>query len=197
MKKLINKLLAAILFLGVVGYAQAEEWKTYKFTDPEKRNTPHPDVIKLEKGDKVDFVNMITSHLNASYLELEIDLDDDIRSQMAYYATSNLKSNGAHQIVQNFVTLYGPCTLKFFGMMWKTSSNPSPFVMCNVKITRAHELKGNNLTGYSLVLPESTDTSYKLLLESSTDLVDWKADNTGSKAPSDRKRFYRLRAVKE
>jgi hypothetical protein len=37
----------------------------------------------------------------------------------------------------------------------------------------------------------------KLPLESSTDLVDWKADNTGSKSPSDRKRFYRLRAVKE
>jgi hypothetical protein len=66
-----------------------------------------------------------------------------------------------------------------------------------VKITRAHELKGNNVTGYSLVLPESTDTNYNLVLESSTDLVNWAKDETGTKTPSDKKRFYRLRAVKE
>ena len=198
MKKLINKLLAATLFLGVVGNSTAEEWKTYKFTDVNKRGIPHPDEIKLNKGDKVEFVNMISSHRYESYLQLTIKLDEDVSMSVNYYATASLIADGTrHKIVQNFETIYGPCTLQIAAMIWQTNQNPTPALMCNVKITRAHELKGNNLTGYSLVLPESTGTSYKLLLESSTDLVDWKADNTGSKAPSNRKRFYRLRAVKE
>ena len=124
MKKLIAKLLVGIFSLGLCVNLSAEEWKSYKFTDPEKRHIPHPDVIKLEKNDKVDFVNMITSHKNHSYLEHEIHLDDDIMSQMAYYATSDLKTNGDHQIVQNFVTLYGPCTLKLFGSIWKNRKIP-------------------------------------------------------------------------
>jgi hypothetical protein len=50
----------------------------------------------------------------------------------------------------------------------------------------------NNVT----VLPKSTE-SMNLILESSTDLVNWTADTTGTKTPSDKKRFYRLRVVKE
>ena len=50
----------------------------------------------------------------------------------------------------------------------------------------------NNVT----VLPKSTE-SMNLILESSEDMVNWTVDTTGTKNPSDKKRFYRLRAVKE
>ena len=51
--------------------------------------------------------------------------------------------------------------------------------------------------GHALVLPEGEDGKQKLVLESSTDLVNWTEDSLGSKDSSDKKRFYRLRAVKE
>ena len=69
--------------------------------------------------------------------------------------------------------------------------------MCNVRITRAHEQKGSNVSGHALVLPEGEGGKQKLVLESSTDLVNWTEDKLGSKDSSDKKRFYRLRAVKE
>jgi hypothetical protein len=51
--------------------------------------------------------------------------------------------------------------------------------------------------GHVLVLPKGEDGKQKLMLESSTDLVNWTEDSLGSKDSSDKKRFYRLRAVKE
>ena len=51
--------------------------------------------------------------------------------------------------------------------------------------------------GHALVLPVGEGGKQKLVLESSTDLVNWTEDSLGSKDSSDKKRFYRLRAVKE
>ena len=50
---------------------------------------------------------------------------------------------------------------------------------------------------FSLVLPEGENSNKKLVLESSTDLVNWNATTLGKKTPSQKRRFYRLRAVKE
>ena len=54
----------------------------------------------------------------------------------------------------------------------------------------------SNNQGSVLVLPDGV-SGLKLKLESSTDLVNWTEDSLGSKDSSDKKRFYRLRAVKE
>ncbi|MDB4341694.1 hypothetical protein OAA59_00610 [bacterium] len=196
MKKLIKKLLAATLFLGVVGNVQAEEWKTYKIKVTNERKNSE-DVITLDEGDKAEFIHLIASTNYEVCLVIKTRFDEDFTVDQRYYAAESqgVPSIGNMRPLENFRTIYGPC--KIFVGADSTGYGGNRSIFCNVKITRAHELKGNNLTGYSLVLPESTDTNYKLLLESSTDLVDWKADQTGSKAPSNRKRFYRLRAVKE
>ena len=196
MKKLINKLLAAILFLGIVGNLSAEEWKTYKIkVKGEIKNSD--DVITLDEGDKVEFIHFIASHHYEVGLVIETRFDEDFKIKQQYYATKyqDNPTRGPFTPLENFRTIYGPCKIYIGADSKDYGTNHSIF--CNVKITRAHEINGNSLTGYSLVLPESTDINYKLLLESSTDLVDWKADKIGSKAPSNRKRFYRLRAVKE
>jgi len=199
MKKLTNKLLAATLFLGVVENSTAEEWKSYKLSI-NKPDGDHSkwsdDIISLKEGDRLDFVNFLGSHQWRVSLQIQINLDENLSIEKQYYPSENQisPSGGRYKIHQNFETIYGPCKVHV-GI--KSHHSGKFALLFNAKITRAHELKGNNLTGYSLVLPESTDTNYKLLLESSTDLVDWKADKTGSKAPSNRKRFYRLRAVKE
>jgi hypothetical protein len=51
---------------------------------------------------------------------------------------------------------------------------------------------GNNVT----VLPKETE-NMTLLLESSDDMVKWTADSLGDKPKGNRKKFYRLRAVKK
>ena len=90
-------------------------------------------------------------------------------------------------------------------------SNYFPVVSGPAKIILFHEVQSSILSmeitpndtalsksvGHALVLPEGEDGKQKLVLESSTDLVNWTEDSLGSKDSSDKKRFYRLRAVKE
>ena len=63
MKKIINKLLAAILFLGVVENSTAEEWKSYKIkVNNERKNSD--DVITLNEGDMAEFVHFVATSNN-------------------------------------------------------------------------------------------------------------------------------------
>jgi len=52
--------------------------------------------------------------------------------------------------------------------------------------------EGNNVT----VLPKETE-NMELILESSDDMVKWEKDVIGDKPKANRKKFYRLRAVKK
>jgi hypothetical protein len=192
MEKLIAKLLVGAFSLVLCVNLSAEEWKTYKFTansGTSSINVFSKDIITLAKEDKMEFISLIGTTPNDSRLLVNISLDDDFNVTMDYPPTNE---RGVHGIRQNFETVYGPCQVKIGGR-----NKNQQGVMCVIKITRANETQGKNVTGYSLVLPESTDTNYNLVLESSTDLVSWTADTTGTKTPSDKKRFYRLRAVKE
>jgi hypothetical protein len=200
MKKLIAKLSLRIFSLGLCVNLSAEEWRTYKFTQGGSqgvKDTYSEDVITLEKGDKAEFVNLITAHNNYAHLRLKISLDDEHSMAKDIYSTHNKEYNGNHLILQNFETIYGPCKLEVGAFLKSPDGWSAMWAMCNVKISRANESLSKNVTGYSLVLPESKDTNYNLVLESSTDLVSWTADATGTKTPSDKERFYRLRAVKE
>jgi hypothetical protein len=194
MKKLISKLLVGIFSLGLCVNLSAEEWKSYKFKGtntsdlsvPAKSSTHlSEDIIILAQGDKVEFVSFVGSHRQNSLLYIKVSLDDENKVNLKY-------TPGDTKFRQNFETIYGPCKVEISATMYRSESMA---FIC--KITRAHESQGRNVTGYSLVLPESTDTNYNLVLESSTDLVSWTEDSLGSKDSSDRKRFYRLRAVKE
>jgi hypothetical protein len=196
MKMLVAKLLVGIFSLGLCVNISAEEWKSYKFIHkPSGTNnytvSTSEDTIKLEKGDSVTFVNSISSHRDDTWLNIKIIMDVIYDKTMKYHHSDDLNR---HVVLQNFATFFGPCHIEI-----GASGHPqqTTWILCNAKITRANESLSKNVTGYSLVLPESKDTNYNLVLESSTDLVSWTADTTGTKTPSDKKRFYRLRAVKE
>ncbi|MDA7676821.1 hypothetical protein N8584_02450 [bacterium] len=200
MKKLIAKLLVGAFSLVLCVNLSAEEWKSYKFKN--EKDSPlsqfeySDDIIVLQNGDKVEFVSF-TGNTNRP-LYVRLIYDDDVSKRISYYLKANPFTGAGNDVpfLQDFATIYGPCKVQVGASLDKNGGN-AVFVLCSAKITRANETQGKNVTGYSLVLPESTDTSYNLVLEGSTDLVSWTADTTGTKTPSDKKRFYRLRAVKE
>ena len=192
MKKLRESLLLGVFSLLFSTSTIAEEWKSYKFVGNRSgawSTQFSEDIITLAERDKIEFISLIGTSSNRSRLTVNISLDDSFGVTMNYPPVND---RGEFGIRQNFETVYGPCKVKLGGYNWGEDG-----VMCVIKITRANESLSKNVTGYSLVLPESTDDSYNLVLESSTDLVNWTADKTGTKGPSEKKRFYRLRAVKE
>ena len=180
--------------------ALAEEWKHYEFIFPSNQGgvarITDKDTINLEKGDKVEFINMLATSFNSVHIRGKITLGENISVTQNYYCNAldlnNYNQSGRLYFPNKFETLYGPCKIEI-----SAHGAPSTGISLNAKITRANETQSKNVTGYSLVLPESKDNSYNLVLESSTDLVNWTSDKTGSKGPSEKKRFYRLRAVKE
>ena len=192
MKKLSHSLVLGIFSLLICASALAEEWKSYKFRGSDSSE----DKIRLDQGDKVEFINLMATSFNDIHLRVNIKFDEDISTNLEYFCNSSSPrkwyGSGNLTVLKNFETLYGPCEISI-----GSQGAGNMFIMCSLKIPRANESQSKNVTGYSLVLPESTDTSYNLVLESSTDLVNWTADKTGTKGPSEKKRFYRLRAVKE
>jgi len=84
------------------------------------------------------------------------------------------------------VQILGPATIIFTSYAGET-------LFVSYVINESNQISNN----YALVLPGGEDGKQKLVLESSTDLVNWTEDTLGSKDSSDKKRFYRLRAVKE
>jgi len=120
------------------------------------------------------------------------------------------RRNGRIEIIKDGITIEVKTTKQGTSQM-PNPSNYFPVVSGPAKIILFHEEQSSILSmeitpnetalsksvGYALVLPEGEDGKQKLVLESSTDLVNWTEDSLGSKDSSDNKRFYRLRAVKE
>ena len=117
----------------------------------------------------------------------------------AYLTIKNeLSLGGTGNVVPAYRIIHGPCTVTIgaslkntFRSKWGGDTVPGGKLICTVKITRAKEPKGANIT----VLPE-TSSDLNLVLESSDDLVSWEADTVGDKPKGNRRKFYPLRAKK-
>jgi hypothetical protein len=53
----------------------------------------------------------------------------------------------------------------------------------------------NTTAKYATVIPENAKTNVSVILEQSTDLVNWTAANPGDFTPSSSKRFFRVRTA--
>ena len=180
-------LLAGAVALGLFTSVTAEEWKTIKFNKDSDR---YEDVwakerIKLEKGDRLNVVQVIARDNINNYLKYKIWQDSDDNKPIE----RGIKGGGSPWITAQ--TFYGPCEV-LLGIRYSQSGKAS----MTLKITRAEE-SSTRASRYALVLPEGAESKHKIIMESSTDLVNWTEDSLGSKDSSDKKRFYRLRAVKE
>jgi hypothetical protein len=145
--------------------------------------------IEIKDGDvcKILYGNFVIQGQNENYARLsgslsvviggsEIDIVPHIHT--GGFAISNL----------SLPIISGPAKIKLRYIRQNT--------LLAVEIT-PNETASSKAAGHALVLPEGEDGKQKLVLESSTDLVNWTEDSLGSKDSSDKKRFYRLRAVKE
>ena len=81
----------------------------------------------------------------------------------------------------------GPATLKCQG----------DYCIASLKITTATELAGasQSTAKYASIIPENAKTNVSVILEQSTDLVNWTAANPGDFTPSTSKRFFRVRTA--
>ena len=131
--------------------------------------------LLIEEGQVAHCLNLIDGN-NRQIGSLEIEIKDKVIS-----LASNSYIRGDHLPV-----IPGPAKIT-------VRNNSGHATMATFKIK--NDLgggDGNNVT----VLPKEAE-NMTLLLESSDDMVKWTADTLGDKPKANRKKFYRLRAVKK
>jgi hypothetical protein len=81
----------------------------------------------------------------------------------------------------------GPCELK-------VSNNRSGYWTTTLIKVKSREVE-TSTAKYASVIPENAKTNVSVILEKSTDLVNWTEANPGDFAPSTSKRFFRVRTA--
>jgi hypothetical protein len=135
-------------------------------------------------------------------IDEKIEIYFDINNTRRWYE-QRVASN--YQYSTDLWPLEGPATIKIritpYSLKYIWSGKPyeyhapEQFFKISFKKSKSSQISINTNASV-LVLPDGVSGS-NLKLESSTDLVNWTEDSLGSKDSSDKKRFYRLRAVKE
>jgi hypothetical protein len=116
-----------------------------------------------------------------------------------YKGTISYKPNsGTEQTIYNSATLFGPeNTLIIPGpgqlRIHGQDSRTDYWVRILVKIKTTETT--STTAKYATVIPENAQTDVNVVLEQSTDLVNWSATNPGEFTPSAQKRFFRLRSA--
>jgi hypothetical protein len=188
MKKLFTPFLALGFALSVASLS-AVEYKTLLST-----NSTPSETITLQEGDIAEVLSLSFYRKNksiSSYLEitkggLTLQLPKSfIIFDTLSYGQYNTTPAQTPQVRGHIIV--GPATLQCKGHN----------CLASLKITTAVEIAASSevKSKYATVIPENAQTDVDVVLEQSTDLVNWSAANPGQFAPSAQKRFFRLRSA--
>jgi len=124
----------------------------------------------------------------------------NFQDRSTLYFKSPEVANGAEIIIAGYgfvnhdqikgVRFEGPCEFKVNAGHNSYGGN----IICILKITD-NIPETNSITKYATVIPENAKTNVSVILEQSTDLVNWTAANPGDFTPSSSKRFFRVRTA--
>jgi hypothetical protein len=132
--------------------------------------------ITLEAG---DIAQLIFSQGGGDTQSLEVQIGTD---------KFNLSPQSSNHNLQPQIA--GPAVLR---SMRSSLSNTASLIV--LAITRANS-PANVIPANAVVIPEDAGGQYQVILESSTDLLNWAVTNPGTYGGSTPKRFFRTRIVK-
>jgi len=94
------------------------------------------------------------------------------------------------------ITLQGPCKMRIQGRNNSYSDYYYRMYM-DILYTIAPKEKEAPSMKFATVIPENLENNVSIILEQSTDLINWSSANPGVFPPSTSKRFFRVRSVEE
>jgi hypothetical protein len=135
-------------------------------------------------GDFLSFAVSSASRPGNIYLELKVDSN----TWMTLF--QNVGFNSSDKL-----TIHGPATLRYRG----TSVNYYGYHWASMLLQYQimQEEKQAPSKKFATVIPENASGNVRIVLEQSTDLINWSSANPGVFSPSTSKRFFRVRSVEE
>jgi hypothetical protein len=95
--------------------------------------------------------------------------------------------------VARTIKIAGPASIRFgYPPFYSGGRN---FIWATFSITRATALE-NAIPANAVVIPEDAGGQFQVILESSTDLLNWQVANPGNYGGSTHRRFFRTRIVR-
>jgi hypothetical protein len=172
----MKTLIHFILFMAFVLFARAEYRTLVLF---------HPGFIEVPSGSVVDIISAHQSYSDYPTSAVAITIEE-IPGSGVHFPYFRFGTLTFAQPLRNLV-LAGPVRIRF--------DFNQPGVLVSYKITDA--TSGLSAAGPSntVVVPEDVNGSVSIILESSTDLVNWTAAQPGQYGASTAKRFFRIRAA--
>jgi hypothetical protein len=92
------------------------------------------------------------------------------------------------------ITLQGPCKIRIAGTSGYYSSNSYRKMYMDLLYSKTLTEQQEPSKKFATVIPENSPGNVSIVLEQSTDLINWTAVNPGSFPSSTTKRFFRVRA---
>lgn len=141
-----------------------------------------PKTITVPDGKVLEVVYFNNNDTNNNPVGVEFTIDD-----------RPLRWNGT----LTGLILPGPATLKLALPLGSTNPPPtySAIVVYRLTDNPDNGAQQSPFNGSAVVIPEDASGPVEIILESSTDLVNWTAANPGTYGSSTEKRFFRVRAV--
>ncbi len=136
------------------------------------------DTISLNNGDVLEVLGGDSDVRGI----LTITLPDETEAYIESYYLGLAAGGNSSMGVANR-TFVGPCTV----------STTIKYV--SYKLTRASELAQSSTPVNTVVIPTDANGNVEIILESSTDLVNWTAASPGEYSSATQNRFFRVRAV--
>ena len=184
MKKLIGLI---VLMSGLAVTAQAEI-KTGILTSQNKTAE-----VEIKEGDTAE-VLFFTNWYYRSQSAIAYFEQEGIKAPIIKHQIRSDSNNGGGSGDASNLKFAGPGKLIFEHV----SGNPGPdyYSVYSVEVLPSSYVGGKSSGNNVTVIPDSAENA-TLVLEGSDDMVNWTVETLGDKPKGNRKKFYRLRAVKE
>ena len=140
----------------------------------------YSDPVTLAAGDTA---TLLYSSNTGQSLQLEVVIGLNTRS-LGIQTPSSTAYSGP-------ITLSGPATIRA-----KTFNTNAEIELVTLSVNRANSAE-NVVPANAVVIPEDASGQFQVILESSTDLLNWTAANPGTYGGSTARRFFRTRIVKQ
>ena len=145
--------------------------------------------ISIESNESIEIITTKIEYRSSSYTSqplISLQLQNTDGNWIAILGKENLKSDQS-------ITLQGPCSLRISG----NSHANYYWVKMNVFYNINPKEKEVPSKKFATVIPENATTNVRVILEQSTDLINWTAASPGVFPPSTAKRFFRVRSEEE
>ena len=184
------------LFLILLSFFAASELlsvtRVLKFRTPiNSASVVSSSVINLEHNETLEIISTRWTLESNSYTVNKIGVEISYNDEwFEILGKENLKTDQS-------IKLEGPLSFRISGHSDYYSSSRSYWVEMSVFYNINPKEKEAPSKKFATVIPENASTNIRVVLEQSTDLINWTTASPGVFPPSTAKRFFRVRSEEE